>query len=259
MNPSDLTRNERWTIADRLAEERLPAINERLIDVVPSRTWYSRYGKRALDIVVSSLALLATLPLNAVIGTATLLDVGRPLFFRQERVGRNGKLFTLVKFRNMRDTRDRNGDLLPASQRVTGFGRFVRKTSLDELLNFWSILKGDMSVIGPRPLLPEYTHRLNKRHVARLSVRPGLECPPREATDSWTWQDQFENDVWYVENVSFKTDCKMVGNLVRYAFSPKSSKERGSATRGIFMGYDLDGRAITLEEVPKEYMEGCRE
>ena len=84
MDPSDLTRNERWTIADRLAEERLPAINERLIDVVPSRTWYSRYGKRALDIVVSSLALLATLPLNAVIGTATLLDVGRPIFFRQE-------------------------------------------------------------------------------------------------------------------------------------------------------------------------------
>lgn len=113
-----------------------------------------------------------------------------------------------------------------------------------------------MSLIGPRPLVPEYTHRYNKRHVKRLAVRPGLECPPREKTDKvWTWDEQFNNDVWYVENLSFRTDVKMFANLVRFATDTKSKNARAESNRGSFMGYSLDGRAINMDEVPQEYID----
>jgi len=258
-NREKLTRGQRWAIADQLAADRLPEIDAALDNIVPSRTLYSQYGKRVLDIALSGAALVVTLPINAAIGVGTLVDVGRPILFKQSRTGRHGVPFTLVKFRNMRNTVDERGELLPASQRVTKFGKFVRKISLDELLNFVSVFKGDMSLIGPRPLPLEYEHRYTKRHRARLEVRPGLECPPRFFDRQWTWQEQFENDVWYVENLSFKTDCMMAVNLVRYALSPKSSAARGAAKRGIFMGYDLDGTAITLEEVPQEYIDAVAE
>lgn len=256
MNKEELTKAQRWAIADKLAEDRLPGINAVLEDVVPSRTLYARFGKRALDIVVSACALIVCLPINIILGVVTYFDVGRPVFFRQERVGRDGKLFTLIKFRNMRNTVDENGELLPASQRVTSFGKFVRRTSLDELWNFWSVFKGDMSILGPRPLVPEYTHRYNKRHRMRLVVRPGLECPPRHLDGHvWTWQEQLDNDVWYVEHLSFKTDCRMFLNLVRFAFDRKSAAARATAQRGIFMGYGEDGCAINLNGVPQEYVD----
>ena len=207
MRATDLTKAQRWALADRLAAERLPRINAHSEPVRPSETIYARYVKRLVDILLSGIALIVTLPLNLIIGIVTVFDVGFPIFFKQERIGRDGKPFTIIKFRNMRNTCDERGELLPPDQRVTTFGRFVRKTSLDELLNFWSIFKGDMSIIGPRPLVPEYTHRYSDRHRMRLAVRPGLECPPRMIGHHvWTWQEQFENDVWYVENVSFKTD-----------------------------------------------------
>ena len=148
-------------------------------DVCPSTGIYARYGKRCLDIVLSAIALVVTLPINVVIAIITLADLGRPLFFRQVRVGKDAKPFTIVKFRNMTEERNEKGDLLPPEQRVTAWGKFVRKTSLDELLNFWSIFKGDMSIIGPRPLPEVYLQRFSKRHMHRLDVRPGLECPPR--------------------------------------------------------------------------------
>lgn len=251
-----MTKAMRWKVADYLAEDRLPELNASLEDVVPKNTFYTKYGKRMLDIVISLVAFLLTLPFNLIIGIITIFDVGFPIFFRQERVGKDGKLFYIIKFRNMRNTVDERGELLPPSQRVTKFGKFVRKTSLDELMNFWSVLKGDMSIIGPRPLVPEYYHRWNKRHVKRLAVRPGLECPPRELTDKvWTHQEQYDNDVWYVENVSFLTDCKMVINLVRFALDRKSANARATAGRGTFMGYDTEGRAINVDGVPQEYID----
>lgn len=256
MNARDLTKAQRWALADKLAEERLPEINATSKIVVPSRTLYARYIKRLLDVILSGIALVVTLPVNLLIGIVTIFDVGFPIFFKQERVGKNGKIFTIIKFRNMRNTRDEKGELLPVDQRVTKFGRFVRKTSIDELLNFWSIFKGDMSVIGPRPLVPEYTHRYSNRHRMRLTVRPGLECPPRSLDHHvWTWQEQFENDVWYVENVSFKTDCLMLANLARFALNKDSANARATAQRGIFMGYSTDGRAINMDDVPQEYID----
>lgn len=252
----ELTKAQRWGLADKLAEERLPSINATLAPVLPSKTLYARIVKRGIDIVVSAVALVVTLPVNAVAAIMTLKDVGRPIFFKQLRVGKDGKEFTLIKFRNMTNECDEHGELLPPSKRVTSFGKFMRKTSLDELLNFWSVFKGDMSLIGPRPLVPEYTHRYCERHKARLLVRPGLECPPRKLADHpWTWQEQFENDVWYVENVSFKTDCLMLFNLVRFAFDKKNSAMRASAQRGPFMGYDLKGNALGLEQLDQAYVE----
>lgn len=253
MLKSELTKAMRWELADHLAETRLDDINKRLDEIKPARNIYSKYIKRLIDIIISALVLIVTFPVNLIIFIITACTLGRPIFFRQERIGRNGKSFTIIKFRNMNNETDENGDLLPPEKRVTKCGKFLRKTSLDELLNFWSILKGDMSLIGPRPLVPEYTHRYNKRHKQRLAVRPGLECPPRELTDHvWTWQEQFENDVWYVENVSFLTDCKMVINLVRFALDRKSANARACAKRGTFFGYNAEGIAINLDDVPQE-------
>ena len=252
----NLTKAMRWQIADWLAEERLDAINARLEEVRVPDTFYTRYGKRALDLIVSLVAFTVTLPINVVIGIVTCFDVGFPIFFRQERIGKDGKPFTIVKFRNMRNTVDERGELLPPQQRVTRWGRFVRKTSLDELLNFWSILKGDMSIIGPRPLPPEYTHRYHKRHQARLAVRPGLECPPRKPMDHvWNWQEHLDNDIWYVEHLSLKTDLMMCVRLVQFALNRKSTAVRSTGNIGTFMGYDLEGNAINLNEVPQAYVE----
>lgn len=260
MEASDLTKEMRWYIADRLAEDRLPVVNQKVTQVHPKASFYTKYVKRLLDILISVVMLIVTLPVNLFLLVGTFLDVGRPIFFVQERLGKDGRLFKIVKFRNMRNTKDEKGELLPPKQRVTKFGRFVRKTSLDELLNFWSILKGDMSVIGPRPLVPEYRTRFNARHEKRLCVSPGLECPPRKLLDHvWTWQEQLENDVWYVENVSFKTDVFLCFQLVRFAFDRKSSNARTVAGRGTFMGYDLDATAINLDGVPQEYIDECEQ
>ena len=256
MKVDNLTKDMRWHIADRLAEERLDKVNKIVKNAHPKKTIYSKYVKRGLDVLFASVAIILTLPINLVLLILTFFDVGLPVFFHQERLGKDGKLFTLTKFRNMRNTKDKRGELLPAEKRVTKFGKIVRKLSLDELLNFWSILKGDMSLIGPRPLVPEYKHRLNKRHYQRMAVRPGLECPPRKKMNHvWTWQEQFENDIWYVEHVSFLTDCKMAINLVRFALDRKSAKARANVERGIFCGYDYNGKAITYNDLMSEQLE----
>lgn len=252
----DLTKAQRWALADSLAEERLSQVNAACRSVNPSKTLYARFGKRVIDIVVSSMALVIALPFNLVAAVLTRRDVGSPILFRQERVGRDGKIFTIVKFRNMTNERDERGELLPPSQRVTKFGHFMRRTSLDELLNFWSVLRGDMSIIGPRPLPPEYIHRYSNRHRMRLAVRPGLECPPRSAKHAVrTWDEQFENDVWYVEHISLRTDLMMFANLVRFAVNPKSTEARASVGRGTFVGYDEEGHAVNEESIAPALIE----
>lgn len=237
-----------------LKEENLSFVNENDERVVPRKNFYTKYVKRCIDIVVSAVALVVTLPVNVVIALCTYFDVGKPILFKQKRVGLNGKIFTIIKFRNMTNEKDDSGNLLPPSQRVTKFGKFVRKTSLDELMNFWSILKGDMSLIGPRPLLMEYYPLYSERHKARQTVRPGLECPMIQQMDNRvTWKGQFENDVYYAANVSFFLDIKLVFSLVKMVFSRKSIAGRGNGMRGTFMGYDTDGSSIDSCEVPVKY------
>lgn len=254
---SDVSRNElHLQVAKRLAEETLPYVNADDVPAHPRSSFYSKYGKRALDIFLSACALIVLFPVNLILGICTYFDVGRPIFFRQTRIGKDGKPFIIVKFRNMTNETDANGELLPANQRVTKFGLFVRKTSLDELLNFWSIFKGDMSLIGPRPLSPAYMDRYSERHKARHAVRPGLECPLLHKPDRrLRWDDQFENDVYYAENVSLALDIKMIFLLVRMVFDRKSSSMRGAVTRGSFMGYMKNGESVNSHWVPMEYAE----
>lgn len=243
-------------VSKAIAEDNLQTVNEKLKDVKPRRSIYTCLIKRIIDIVVSLIILILTLPINLLIAFCTLIDVGKPLLFRQERVGLNGRPFEIVKFRNMTNKKDETGALLPPDQRVTKFGAFVRRTSLDELLNFWSILKGDMSLIGPRPLPFDYNDFYNVRHKYRSAVRPGLECPLiTKKQDSVTWSDQFENDVYYVEHVSFGLDIKMVWLLVKMVFNKKNSSMRGNAVRGSFMGYNKDGSSINSQKVERKYFE----
>lgn len=246
-----LNRNMRWEVADLLRERYLPAVDEASCEAIPRDTFYTQHGKRVLDIAAAAVALGVTLPLNAVVALVTLVDLGRPVFFRQQRLGKDGELFTLVKFRNMREAYDENGHPLPGTLRVTKLGKLMRRTSLDELLNFWSILKGDMSLIGPRPLVPEYFDRYSQRHRARMAVKPGLECPSRsDAHPVDSYDAQFENDVWYVENVSFATDLRLLLRLAIAVVDRRSSGIRASSVKGSFLGYDDSGRVVTSRSVP---------
>lgn len=245
-----------WKVADHLAFERLEQINSQSILPKTNQNFYTRYMKRAIDFCFALLALIITSPINLIIAIVTFFDVGRPIFFVQERTGRDGKPFKIIKFRNMRNAFNEYGEPLPAKDRVTKWGKFARKTSLDELLDFWRILKGDMSLIGPRPLPPQYISRYSERHKCRLKLRPGLECPPKDSSSNIrTWQGQFENDVWYVENVSFFVDCKMILNLIHFTLDRKNAKVRGGAQRGSFIGYSENGEAISVNELSDAYAE----
>ncbi|MDO0824288.1 sugar transferase [Desulfosporosinus nitroreducens] len=245
-----------WKVGDYLTFERLEQVNSQSIFPKTNQNFYATYMKRVIDFCFALLALIITLPINLIIAIVTFFEVGRPIFFVQERTGRDGKSFKIVKFRNMRNAFNEYGEPLPAKDRVTKWGKFFRETSLDELLNFWTILKGDMSLIGPRPLPPQYINRYSERHKCRLNLRPGLECPPKDKSSNIrTWQDQFENDVWYVENVSFFVDCKMMLNLIFFALDRKNSKVRGGAQRGSFIGYSENGEAISVNELSDAYAE----
>ncbi|MBR6624012.1 MAG: sugar transferase [Ruminococcus sp.] len=247
---NSLISSEEEKAAQLLREQNLKRKNETAEKVNPKNTFYTRYGKRFFDIIISLIAFTVLLPVNLILGICTFFDVGRPLIFKQTRVGKNGKTFTIVKFRNMNEKKDSDGKLLPPSQRVTKFGKIVRKLSLDELLNFWSVLKGDMSIIGPRPQPVFIYDRMCDRHKMRTAVRPGLECPrmihvPGE--EVCKFQRTFENDVWYVENVSFLLDVKMVLHLIKMVFT---FKKRGAQAAGkdvsYFIGYDENGIAISM-------------
>lgn len=240
-------------VAKLLKEESLDLVNKKTNLVIVQESIYSKYIKRILDIIISFLALILTMPINMGLLVITLIDVGFPIFYSDLRCGKNGKLFYLTKFRNMTNQTDSNGNLLPPSQRVTRIGSFIREKSLDEFLNFWNILKGDMSIIGPRPLQPAYTDRYSNRHRQRLNVKPGLENPiiNRKSTKPCGWYEQFENDVWYVENISFRTDIKQFFNLISFVFDKKYRSINGRASEGGFMGYTHDGKCVNSHGVPK--------
>lgn len=198
-------------------------------------TFYTRYVKRALDIIIAMMGLAIALPIMAIVALITFFDVGFPILFKQVRIGKNCKPFTIMKFKNMTDERDENNELLLAEYRVTKIGKKIRGASLDELPQLFLILKGDMSLIGPRPLLPQYLYRYNERQLMRHALRPGLECPTYHRLNHlWTWEEQFENDVWYVENCSFKVDARLFFRIFQMVFDRKGSKIRATANRGAF-------------------------
>ena len=172
---------------------------------------YKKYIKRILDFVLVLLALIICSPIFLIVSILVLIFLGRPIIFKQERPGKNEKVFKLYKFRTMTDKKDKNGKLLPDEQRLPKFGKFLRKTSLDELPEFINILKGDMSFIGPRPLLVEYLPYYTKEEHHRHDVTPGLTGWAQvHGRNLVNWDERFKLDVEYVNKVSFLLDLKIV-------------------------------------------------
>lgn len=254
---SNLFSTDEEQAARYLRKKNLDRVNSLSKEVRPRVTLYTRVVKRMLDVIIAVPAFLFLLPFNAVFAICTFFDVGMPILYKQTRVGKNGKHFTIIKFRNMNEEKDSDGRLLPPSQRVTKFGRFMRKFSLDELLNFWSVIKGDMSIIGPRPQPVFVYERMSERHKLRSIVRPGLECPRVihvENEEIFKYQRTFENDVWYVENISFATDCKMIFMLVKMVFSLKKRENQASGNSiTYFVGYDENGNAMSMRNYRNDY------
>lgn len=206
----------------------------------PRRTFYSLIVKRCLDILLSGLALLCLSPLLLILCILELIFHGSPIFYKTRRPGKDRKIFNLYKFRSMTNERDSEGILLTEDKRLTKFGLFLRKTSMDELPELFNIFKGDMSIIGPRPLLIEYLDLYTPRHAMRQSVRPGLACVRIQLSESktWTWREQFENDIYYIENISLSTDIRMIFAVLKEAI--KGSEYRANDTRVPFDGGNLD-------------------
>lgn len=196
-----------------------------------------KYIKRILDIISSLLAIIILSPLLAVTAVLVKTKLGSPVLFKQERPGKDEKIFTLMKFRTMTDERDENGELLPDEVRLTKFGKFLRSTSIDELPELFNILKGDMSVIGPRPLLVEYIPRYNERQHRRHEVRPGLSGWAQvNGRNSISWEDKFDMDVHYVDNYSFAMDVKILFMTVLNVLKKEGISSETSATMEVFMG-----------------------
>lgn len=199
---------------------------------------YKSFFKRAVDILASYGALLVlVVPLAAVTIWLHFANKGAGAFFFQERPGRGGKIFKVVKFKTMTDERDASGNLLPDAQRLTRVGRFVRSTSVDELPQLWNVLRGDMSLIGPRPLLVQYLPLYSPEQARRHEVRPGItgwaQCHGRNAI---SWERKFELDVWYVDNVSFLVDCRVMLMTVRRVLARDGISSATSATMEPFNG-----------------------
>lgn len=196
-----------------------------------------KYIKRILDIISSLLAIIILSPLLAVTAVLVKTKLGSPVLFKQERPGKDEKIFTLMKFRTMTDERDENGELLPDEVRLTKFGKFLRSTSIDELPELFNILKGDMSVIGPRPLLVEYIPRYNEHQHRRHEVRPGLSGWAQvNGRNTVSWEDKFDMDVHYVDNYSFAMDVKILFMTVLNVLKKEGISSETSATMEVFMG-----------------------
>ena len=196
--------------------------------VKPNNGIYRRFLKRPMDFILSIMAIIVLSPVLIIVGVLVRFKLGSPVLFKQKRPGLNEKIFTMYKFRTMTDEKDENGELLPDSVRLTKFGRILRSTSLDELPELFNILKGDMSIVGPRPLaiqyLPYYTETERMRHF----VRPGLSGIAQiNGRNTATWEDRFNYDVKYVNKITFLGDLKIIFQTVLKAIQRSDIGERG--------------------------------
>ena len=199
--------------------------------------FYEKYVKRALDLVLSFLALILLSPVLVFTALLVRIKLGTPVFFRQPRPGKNEKIFNLYKFRSMTDRRDADGALLPDSERLTPFGQFLRKTSLDEFPELINILRGDMSIVGPRPLLVKYLPLYTQQQRRRHDVRPGLTGLAQvHGRNLLSWEDKFAYDVLYTETLSFRTDLHIVLLTVKTVLSRQGISSETSPTMEEFCG-----------------------
>ena len=194
-------------------------------------------NKRVVDVLGSAIALSLASPIFLVLALVVRMRLGSPILFRQTRPGLNGQPFIMVKFRTMTDARDTEGNLQPDEVRMTRFGKFLRSTSLDELPELWNILRGDMSLVGPRPLLMDYLPLYTAEQRRRHNVRPGLTGWAQiNGRNALSWDEKFALDVWYVDNQNFWLDVKILWRTVRQVFLRKGISAEGQATMSPFRG-----------------------
>lgn len=200
---------------------------------------YRKFGKRILDFICATIGIIVLSPL--LIGltiTLSIVNSGKP-FFLQQRPGKNGKLFSIVKFKTMNDRRDADGQLLPDMQRTTKFGAFMRKYSLDELPNLWNVVIGNLSLIGPRPLLKEYLPLYNEEQKKRHDICGGMTGWAQvNGRNAISWQEKFRHDVWYVENLSFGLDVKILLLTIKKVFQTETVNASNDTTMECFNGYN---------------------
>ncbi len=193
--------------------------------------------KRLFDVAISVLALSFMMPLIVVLAFIVLVNIGSPIFFTQKRPGFNGKVFTLIKFRTMKNSKGLDGLLLSDAERLNRFGRFLRASSLDELPEFWNVLKGDMSLVGPRPLLEEYLPLYSPEQLRRHDVRPGITGWAQvNGRNAISWEDKFKYDIWYVENQSFWLDMKIIWKTIEKVTTREGIYAAGETTTPKFTG-----------------------
>lgn len=193
--------------------------------------------KRLLDIIIASTALIILSPLYVFVAYKVKKNLGSPVLFRQVRPGLNGKPFEMIKFRTMKDAIDQHGHPLPDSERLTPFGKMLRSTSLDEMPELWNVIKGDMSVVGPRPLLIEYLPLYNEEQAKRHNVRPGMTGYAQvNGRNAISWEEKFKLDTWYVENQSTRLDFKIMFKTVHKVLAKDDISAEGEATMTRFMG-----------------------
>lgn len=201
---------------------------------------YKKYFKRFIDFWVAVIMFLIFGPVILVVALLLVfVNKGANIFFFQERPGYKGKIFKVIKFKTMTDERDANGNLLPDGQRMTKAGRFIRSTSLDELPQLFNVIKGDMSLVGPRPLLPEYLPLYNSEQARRHEVRPGITGWAQvNGRNNISWKKKFELDVWYVDHCSFILDAKILFLTVKKVIVREGISKSGHATSEPFNGYN---------------------
>lgn len=193
--------------------------------------------KRVLEFIIALIGLILASPILLIVAILVRIKLGSPIIFRQQRVGLNGEIFEMVKFRTMKDAYDAEGNLLPDEERLTAFGIFLRKSSLDELPELWNVLKGDMSLVGPRPLLVEYLPLYSEEQMKRHNVRPGITGYAQvNGRNNISWTKKFELDVYYVENFSLWLDIKILFQTVAKVLGQADINQEGNATVERFNG-----------------------